>query len=282
MWVAGIMQGLMWRAYDQFGFLQYSFVESVVAVHPYYVIRLLGGVLFLIGALIMVYNLIHDGAQQPRPNRRAAALPAGIAVGGGVAPMFIRHEFIEKNAILLLVLTLITVAIGGIVEIVPLFTIETTVEHVKGVRPYSPLELRGPRHLRARGLLSLPQPADPRAARRGGALRPLLPRRGEHVRPSVPVGLQAHRSRPGARRRQVFQRLALRASDQPAGAWCRNALMPHYAFLAETPLRHRPTSRRSCARCATVGVPYTDDEIANAQADLVGAGRPGRRHRRRC
>ena len=55
----------------------------------------------------------------------------------------IRHETIEKNAILLLVLTVITVAVGGIVEIVPLFTIETTVEHVKGVRPYSPLELAG-------------------------------------------------------------------------------------------------------------------------------------------
>ena len=58
MWVAGIMQGLMWRAYDQFGFLQYSFVESVVAVHPYYVIRMAGGLLFLTGGLIMVYNLI--------------------------------------------------------------------------------------------------------------------------------------------------------------------------------------------------------------------------------
>ena len=57
--------------------------------------------------------------------------------------MFIRHEIIEKNAFLLLVLTLITIAIGGLVEIVPLFTIETTVEQVKGVRPYSPLEQRG-------------------------------------------------------------------------------------------------------------------------------------------
>jgi cytochrome c oxidase cbb3-type subunit 1 len=57
MWVSGIMQGLMWRAYDQFGFLQYSFVETVAAMHPYYIIRAGGGVLFLIGALIMVYNV---------------------------------------------------------------------------------------------------------------------------------------------------------------------------------------------------------------------------------
>ena len=54
-----------------------------------------------------------------------------------------RQEFFERNAFLLLVLTLVTIAIGGIIEVVPLFTIETTVEHVKGVRPYSPLEQRG-------------------------------------------------------------------------------------------------------------------------------------------
>ncbi|MBP0447130.1 cytochrome-c oxidase, cbb3-type subunit I [Roseomonas sp. SSH11] len=57
MWVSGIMQGLMWRAYDHLGFLQYSFVETVAALHPYYVIRALGGVLYLTGALLMAYNL---------------------------------------------------------------------------------------------------------------------------------------------------------------------------------------------------------------------------------
>ncbi len=57
MWVAGIMEGLMWRAYDAQGFLQYSFLESVVAVHPLYVIRLFGGLLYLSGALIMVVNM---------------------------------------------------------------------------------------------------------------------------------------------------------------------------------------------------------------------------------
>jgi len=57
MWIAGVMQGLMWRSYDSLGYLEYSFVETVMAMHPYYIIRALGGVLFLIGALIMVYNL---------------------------------------------------------------------------------------------------------------------------------------------------------------------------------------------------------------------------------
>jgi len=57
MWVSGIMQGLMWRAVNSDGTLTYSFIETVEAMHPFYIIRFLGGVLFLSGTLIMAYNL---------------------------------------------------------------------------------------------------------------------------------------------------------------------------------------------------------------------------------
>ncbi len=57
LWIAGIMQGLMWREYNELGFLRYSFSETVGALFPYYVMRLIGGLMFLAGALIMVYNL---------------------------------------------------------------------------------------------------------------------------------------------------------------------------------------------------------------------------------
>ncbi|WP_127079476.1 cytochrome-c oxidase, cbb3-type subunit I [Rhodomicrobium lacus] len=74
MWVSGIMQGLMWRATDSLGVLQYSFVESVEAMHPYYIIRATGGLLYLTGGLIMAYNVFRtirgdepvDVADQPR------------------------------------------------------------------------------------------------------------------------------------------------------------------------------------------------------------------------
>jgi len=85
MWVSGILQGLMWRAYDSLGFLEYSFVETVEAMHPFYVIRAVGGVLFLTGALIMTYNLwrtargdVAEEAALPAPVRAATA----GAVGG--------------------------------------------------------------------------------------------------------------------------------------------------------------------------------------------------------
>ena len=57
MWIAGVMQGLMWRANNADGTLTYTFVESLVATYPYYLIRLLGGVLVLGGMLIMAYNV---------------------------------------------------------------------------------------------------------------------------------------------------------------------------------------------------------------------------------
>ena len=74
MWVSGIMQGLMWREYDDQGFLVYSFAESVAAMYPYYVIRMLGGLLFLLGALVMVYNLVRTVSGLPR-SESAAGTP---------------------------------------------------------------------------------------------------------------------------------------------------------------------------------------------------------------
>ncbi|MEI9994274.1 MAG: cytochrome-c oxidase, cbb3-type subunit I [Rhizomicrobium sp.] len=79
MWVAGIMQGLMWRAYNDYGFLEYSFVEVVQAMHPYYIIRALGGLLYLIGAVIMAYNLwmtVRRG--EPLAAAKPAPLPANV------------------------------------------------------------------------------------------------------------------------------------------------------------------------------------------------------------
>ncbi|MGJ0391558.1 MAG: cytochrome-c oxidase, cbb3-type subunit I [Methylocystis sp.] len=79
MWVAGIMQGLMWRAYTPQGFLEYSFVETTEALHPEYVIRAIGGGLFVIGALIMVYNIwrtLASPAVEPAKEVVVSPMPA--------------------------------------------------------------------------------------------------------------------------------------------------------------------------------------------------------------
>jgi cytochrome c oxidase cbb3-type subunit I len=81
MWVSGIMQGLMWREYDDQGFLVYSFAETVAAMYPYYVMRTLGGLLYLAGALLMAYNIImtilgHQRQEEPVGGAAPALQPA--------------------------------------------------------------------------------------------------------------------------------------------------------------------------------------------------------------
>jgi cytochrome c oxidase cbb3-type subunit 1 len=81
MWIAGVMQGLMWRGVSADGTLTYTFVESVKATYPFYAIRLLGGVLFLAGMVIMLYNVLKTvaGAQAvDAPIPAPAAAPAAV------------------------------------------------------------------------------------------------------------------------------------------------------------------------------------------------------------
>ncbi len=78
LWITGIMQGLMWRSYDALGFLQFSFAETVAQLHPYYLVRALGGILFLLGALIMAYNLVRTLRGDERSEAR---LGAALGIG---------------------------------------------------------------------------------------------------------------------------------------------------------------------------------------------------------
>jgi cytochrome c oxidase cbb3-type subunit 1 len=79
MWVSGITQGLMWRAYDEQGFLLYSFSDTVAMLHPYYVTRFAGGLFYLTGGIVMAYNLFRTIAApsaRPLPNAHAASVRA--------------------------------------------------------------------------------------------------------------------------------------------------------------------------------------------------------------
>ena len=137
---------------------------------------------------------------------------------------------------------LIVVAIGGMVEIGPLFYLENTIEKVDGVRPYSPLELAGRNIYIREGCYvchSQMIRADPR---RGRALRPLQPGGRKHVRPSVPMGLEADRAGPRPRRRPLFRRLARRALDRSARSWCRNRSCRPMRSSREAELDVGPTS----------------------------------------
>ncbi|MEQ9326817.1 MAG: cytochrome-c oxidase, cbb3-type subunit I [Rhodospirillales bacterium] len=75
MWVSGIMQGLMWRAYDSLGFLEYSFAETVDAMFPFYVIRVCGGLLYLAGAFVMAWNVYRTACGDVRTEKPYLTAP---------------------------------------------------------------------------------------------------------------------------------------------------------------------------------------------------------------
>ncbi|MCW3476766.1 cytochrome-c oxidase, cbb3-type subunit II [Limobrevibacterium gyesilva] len=186
--------------------------------------------------------------------------------------MFIRHETIEKNAVLMLVLTAITIAIGGIIEIVPLFTIETTVEHVKGVRPYAPLELMG-RNIYVREGCYLCHSQQIRA------LKDEVERYGHYS--LAAESMYDHPFQWGSKR--IGPDLA-RVGGKYSNDWhyahlinpqalVPESLMPKYAFLAQTPLNY-DIIEEHLRKNRGVGVPYTDEQIANARKDLEAQADP--------
>jgi cytochrome c oxidase cbb3-type subunit 2 len=187
--------------------------------------------------------------------------------------MFIRHETLERNAFLFIVFTVIVIAIGGLVEVIPLFTIETTVEHVTGVRPYTPLEARG-RDIYVREGCYVCHSQMVRA------LRDEVERYGHYS--IAAESMYDHPFQWGSKRiGPDLARVGGKYSNDWHYAHLANAqsvvpesLMPHYAFLGETPLEQDDLTNRMKAQ-RTVGVPYTDDMIANARADLMAQTNPG-------
>jgi cytochrome c oxidase cbb3-type subunit 1 len=79
MWNSGVIQGLMWRTYNDSGTLSYSFVDSLVAMHPYYIARAFGGLLFLAGAVIALYNIVMTiRSPVPVASESATDIPLGL------------------------------------------------------------------------------------------------------------------------------------------------------------------------------------------------------------
>jgi cytochrome c oxidase cbb3-type subunit 2 len=164
------------------------------------------------------------------------------------------------------------VAIGGIVEIVPLFTIETTVEHVRGMRPYSPLEARGRDIYVREGCYTC-------HSQQIRALRDEVERYGHYS--LAAESMFDHPFQWGSKRiGPDLARVGGKYSNEWQYAHLTNpralvpeTLMPRYGFLAQTPLDTDDLVERLGAQRA-VGVPYSDEMIVNAQADLVAQATP--------
>jgi cytochrome c oxidase cbb3-type subunit I/II len=142
LYFAGIMQSLMWKEFTPEGQLKWQFMDSVTKMLPFYAARAVGGTLFLIGALIMCYNLIKTvKAGNFVANEEAEAAP--LANGYHAHSKDHWHRWIERKPIQLMILSLAVVLIGGVIEIIPTFLVKTNIPTISSVKPYTPLELQG-------------------------------------------------------------------------------------------------------------------------------------------
>ncbi len=143
MYWSGVAQSMMWKQFDGLGVLQYpNFLETVLQIIPMYIIRAFGGTLFLVGMLMMVYNLIKTMMMGSFVKEEAAeSMPLEKKVDSFKRGT--RHRWLEGKPVLFLVLTLVVILIGGIVEFVPTFLIKSNIPTIAAVQPYTPLELQG-------------------------------------------------------------------------------------------------------------------------------------------
>jgi cytochrome c oxidase cbb3-type subunit I/II len=139
---AGFTQSIMWQSFTPEGVLQYQFLETVTRIVPMYMLRALGGLMYLVGALIMLYNLYKTVKLGSFTSDEEAEVPERLQADR-VAGKEHWHKWIEKRPIQMLVLSLVVVAIGGILELVPTFLIKSNVPTISSVQPYTPLELQG-------------------------------------------------------------------------------------------------------------------------------------------
>lgn len=143
MYWAGVAEGLMWKQFTAEGQLVYpNFLQTVIEIIPLYMVRSIGGALYITGVFVMVYNLwktARAGKFVQEEKAQAAPLEKEIKTSSKER----RHRWIEKQPIPFYILTLIVILVGGVIEIVPMYVIPSNIPTIASVKPYTPLELTG-------------------------------------------------------------------------------------------------------------------------------------------
>ncbi len=142
MYWAGFTQAMMWKEFTPEGTLKYQFLETVTHIIPLYVTRSVGGALYLVGVFIMLYNMfktVKSGKLIANEAAEAPALSKDMPTHGKQY----WHRWIERRPIQMLVFSLVAVAIGGLLELIPTFLINSNIPTITAVKPYRPLELQG-------------------------------------------------------------------------------------------------------------------------------------------
>jgi cytochrome c oxidase cbb3-type subunit I/II len=267
MYWAGITQGLMWKQFTPDGVLQYpNFLETVLQIVPMYIMRAIGGGLFLTGALLLVVNVvktIRSGSFLPEEEAEAAPLKAGH---NNEERSYWGHRWLESRPLQFTVLATVAILIGSIVLTVPMFVIKSNIPTISSVKPYTPLELEGRDLYIREGCVGchsqMVRPFRSETERYGEYAKA-----GEYVY-DHPFLWGSKRTGPDL----------LRVGGKYPDAWhfkhmnnprdvSPGSLMPRYAHLLENRLDYATLGAKISA-LRTVGVPYAPGYEATAPRDL--------------
>ena len=266
MYISGFTQGMMWKQFTAEGTLQYgNFLDTTLQLLPMHMMRALGGTLYLVGAILMAYNLFKTMAQGTLlANEAAEAAPLAVTEEAEKGEHW--HRWIERKPIQLLVASLIMILVGSLVELIPTFMVKSNVPSIEAVKPYTSLELEGRDIYIREGCVGchsqLVRPFRSETERYGE-----FSKSGEFVYDhpflwgSKRTGPDLHRE--GGKYPDSWHYHHMREPQSMSPG----SIMPAYDWLYEQTLSTAQTQDKLTAM-KKLGVPYTDSEIANAVADL--------------
>ncbi|MBS1741928.1 MAG: cytochrome-c oxidase, cbb3-type subunit I [Bacteroidetes bacterium] len=273
MYWAGFTQSSMWKQFTDAGQLKYSFLETVTYLRPFYAMRSVGGALFLVGVLLMIYNLFKTVAAGKLVADEPAEAPALAKEGHRHAGEH-WHRWIERKPVQLMILSLVVILIGGIIELVPTFMIKENVPTITEVKPYTPLELQGRDiYVREGCYVCHSQMIRP--------FRSETERYGEYSKAGEfvydhPFQWGSKRMGPDLAREGTGN---LKKSDgwhfrhlREPSSMSEGSLMPPYPFLLEQDIDTALTGAKIRAM-QTLGVPYDKGYDQQANADLMNQAR---------
>ncbi|WP_340075649.1 cytochrome-c oxidase, cbb3-type subunit I [Leptobacterium sp. I13] len=267
MYVAGFTQAEMWKQFNPDGTLVYgNFLETVTQIMPMYWMRAIGGSLYLIGVLVAVYNIVVTIRRGNKVEDELAEAPAlqrvrkGRVLGEGF------HTWLERRPIQLTLLATVAILIGGIVQIIPTLMVKSNIPTISSVKPYTPLELEGRDLYIREGCVSC----------HSQMIRPFrseVERYGEYSKAGEYV--YDHPFLWGSKRTGPD---LLRVGGKYSDNWHLNhmydpqstspgSIMPAYPWMIRD--KHDRSEVASKMRTmVSLGVPYTKEDIANAQENM--------------
>jgi len=271
MYVAGFVQASMWKQFNPDGTLTYgNFLETVTEIIPMYWMRAIGGSLYILGAFIMLYNIVKTARQgesvEDELAEAAALKPVTKKRTAGEA----YHSWLERRPVKLTIFATIAILIGGMVQIIPSLMVDEYVPVISNVKPYTPLELEGRDIYIREGCTSchsqMVRPFRSEVERYGE-----YSKAGEY-RYDFPFLWGSKRTGPDLHRvgQKYSDNWHLNHMYDPQST-SSGSIMPSYTWLIQDELDKSDTEAKMRVM-QTLGVPYTDEEVEKAQQWMTDQG----------